>query len=216
MKEIILYTFIALVYVGFLSGIGLSTHKIMKQKDDPNHYPNGWVDLGLSVKWESKNLGVKSPEQAGELVRWIIIGPLSEYETCDSITMFAGLDNTESGSGQVITNLERPAGWGLPTSDEFNELIEKCSWQWTELDGIKGYRITSNVPGYTNRSIFLPAAGYRNPYNQEVIDDRITGAYWTGSRTDTESGCCLVFDSTRQFVDNKHLSSGLCLRLVCN
>ena len=216
MKEIILYTFIALVYVGFLSGIGLSTHKIMKQKDDPNHYPNGWVDLGLSVKWESKNLGVKSPEQAGELVRWIIIGPLSEYETCDSITMFAGLDNTESGSGQVITNLERPAGWGLPTRDEFNELIEKCSWQWTELDGIKGYRITSNVPGYTNRSIFLPAAGYRNPYNQEVIDDRITGAYWTGSRTDTESGCCLVFDSTRQFVDNKHLSSGLCLRLVCN
>lgn len=216
MKEIILYTFIALVYVGFLSGIGLSTHKIKKQKDDPNHYPDGWVDLGLSVKWESKNLGVKSPEQAGELVRWIIIGLLSEYETCDSITMFAGLDNTESGSGQVITNLERPAGWGLPTSDEFNELIEKCSWQWTELDGIKGYRITSNVPGYTNRSIFLPAAGYRNPYNQEVIDDRITGAYWTGSRTDTESGCCLVFDSTRQFVDNKHLSSGLCLRLVCN
>jgi hypothetical protein len=103
----------------------------------------------------------------------------------------------------------------LPTSDEFNELIEKCSWQWTELDGVKGYRITSNVPGYTTRSIFLPAAGYRNPDNNEVNDYGITGAYWTGSRTGNDSGCCLIFDSTHQFVDNRSLSSGLCLRLVC-
>ena len=211
MKKTILYTFIVLVSVGFLSAIWLT----LKHKNDLNYYPDGWVDLGLSVKWESKNLGVKSPEQAGELVKWIILGPLSEYETRDSITMYAGLDNTASGSGQVITNMDRPAGWGLPTSDEFNELIEKCSWQWTELDGVKGYRITSNVPGYTTRSIFLPAAGYRNPDNNEVNEYGITGAYWTGSRTGNDSGCCLIFDSTHQFVDNKSLSSGLCLRLVC-
>ena len=133
MKKTILYTFIVLVSVGFLSAIWLT----LKHNNDPNYYPDGWVDLGLSVKWASKNLGVKSPEQAGQLVKWIILGPLSEYETLDSITMYAGLDNTASGSGQVITNMDRPAGWGLPTSDEFNELIEKCSWQWTELDGVK-------------------------------------------------------------------------------
>ena len=211
MKKTILYTLIVLVSVGFLSAIWLT----LKHKNDLNYYPDGWVDLGLSVKWESKNLGVKSPEQAGELVKWIILGPLSEYETRDSIIMHAGLENTVSGSGQVITNLDRPAGWGLPTSDEFNELIEKCSWQWTELDGVKGYRITSNVPGYTTRSIFLPAAGYRNPDNNEVNEYGITGAYWTGSRTGNDSGCCLIFDYTHQFVDNRSLSSGLCLRLVC-
>ena len=212
MKKILLYTFIALVSVGFLSVIVLSAHKIITQKDDPNYYPDGWVDLGLSVKWESKNLGVKSPEQSGELVNWIVAGPLNVYATDDSVTMFAGL---ESASDLKVINMDRPAGWGLPTRDEFNELIEKCNWQWTELDGVKGYRITSNVPGYTNRSIFLPAAGYRNPGNQEEINYGITGAYWTSSRTGNDSGCCLVFDSTRQFVDNRLLSSGLCLRLVC-
>ena len=215
MKKILLYTFIALFSAGFILAIVLSAHKITKQKDDPNYYPDGWIDLGLSVKWESKNLGVKSPEQSGGLADWIVIGPLNEYETLDSVTLFAGLYNDEPGSDQDITEMDRPAGWGLPTRDEFMELIEKCSWQWTELNGVKGYRITGTVPGYTNRSIFLPAAGYRDPDSQEVIDYGITGVYWSGSRKGDDSGYCLVFDSIQRSVDIRSLSGRSCLRLVC-
>ena len=30
----------------------------------------------------------------------------------------------------------------MPTLDEIEELCNKCSWQWTEVNGIKGQKVT--------------------------------------------------------------------------
>lgn len=46
--------------------------------------------------------------------------------------------------------------WRTPTDAEFAELIEKCTWEWTTIDGVNGYKITGTNENY----IFLPAAGF--------------------------------------------------------
>ena len=56
----------------------------------------------------------------------------------------------------------------MPRLEEIKELIYKCSWQWTELKGINGYKVT----GPNGNSIFLPAAGDRRGSN---------GNYWSGT-----------------------------------
>ena len=45
--------------------------------------------------------------------------------------------------------------WRTPTYDELLKLIKKCRWQWTQQDGVPGYRVT----GPSGKSIFLPATG---------------------------------------------------------
>ena len=56
--------------------------------------------------------------------------------------------------------------WRMPTMSDWSNLLPPlCTWTWydsdnTEFNGVAGYKVTSKVPGYTDRSIFLPAAGY--------------------------------------------------------
>lgn len=43
--------------------------------------------------------------------------------------------------------------WKMPTKKEMQELLDKCTWTWKEVKGIKGYVVKSKVNG---NSIFLP------------------------------------------------------------
>lgn len=63
----------------------------------------------------------------------------------------------------------------MPRLEETKELINKCSWHWTELKGIKGYKVT----GPNGNSLFLPAAGRR--YGTEVYGRGSYGYYWSGT-----------------------------------
>ena len=69
--------------------------------------------------------------------------------------------------------------WRMPTKSEMEELFNKCTWTWTKENGVYGYRVTSNVSGYTDRSIFLPAAGIRGGKSLNGIDS--DGMYWSSS-----------------------------------
>ena len=59
------------------------------------------------------------------------------------------------------------AQWHIPTAKEFEELMEKCNWTWT--DG--GYKVT----GPNGNSIFLPAAGMAKMHLSGM------GQYWTST-----------------------------------
>lgn len=63
----------------------------------------------------------------------------------------------------------------MPTIDEQHELLNECSWEWTELDGVPGHIVT----GPNGNSIFLPAAGYRDGTEVEVRGS--DGGYWSSS-----------------------------------
>jgi uncharacterized protein (TIGR02145 family) len=90
-----------------------------------------YVDLGLSVKWSTVNTGITADRPVGWYYRWP-----------DAMAI-------------VTTDGSRMA-----TKAEWDELREYCTWKWKVQDGIGGYLVTSKIKGYTNRSIFLPAAGW--------------------------------------------------------
>ena len=53
-----------------------------------------------------------------------------------------------------VAHVKWGGSWRMPTIDEQRELLNECSWEWTELDG---YTVT----GPNGNSIFLPAADGR-------------------------------------------------------
>ena len=132
-----------------------------------------YVDLGLSVKWATMNVGANSPEDYGDYFAWGETSTKSTYEWstykyCNGSYNTLTKYNTSSDYGTVDnkTTLElsddaAQANWGgawrMPTDAEMTELLEQCTWTWTTQNGVNGYKVTSKSNG---NSIFLPAAGY--------------------------------------------------------
>ena len=151
-----------------------------------------YVDLGLSVKWATCNVGASKPEEYGDYFARGETTPKSTYEwstykycngSLDSLTKY----NTKSSYGIVDnkTTLELSddaarANWGgswrMPTRAEQDELREKCTWTWTTQNGVKGYKVTSRING---NSIFLPAAGFCD--GSSLYRAGSGGYYWSSS-----------------------------------
>jgi len=128
-----------------------------------------YVDLGLSVKWATRNLGAAGPEEIGGFYSW---------------------SETESKLG---------GSWRMPTSGEISELIENCTWTWASVNGKIGFLITSNKSGYTDRSIFLPyyyagtsgEVGYwSGSFNANSNDIDATACLWICFDGIMRSGYC--------------------------
>ena len=138
------------------------------------------VDLGLSVKWASCNVGANSPEQYGDYFAWgetttKVDYSWGTYKWCkgayNKLTKYCPSDKADSwgGSGSPDNRLQllpeddvARAKWGgnwrMPTDAEFEELLDNCEKEWITYNGVKGYKFTSKKNG---KSIFFPAAGYR-------------------------------------------------------
>ena len=158
------------------------------------YYENGYeyIDLGLSVKWATMNVGASSPDDYGDyFFAWGETAP-KDYYNWSTYTLCKGSStltkyNTSSSHGTVDnkTQLELSddaarANWGgswrMPTDAELTELREQCTWTWTSQNGVNGYKVTSKSNG---NSIFLPAAGYR--YDSSLDDAGSFGLYWSSS-----------------------------------
>jgi hypothetical protein len=152
------------------------------------------VDLGLSVRWASYNVGANSSEEYGGLYGWA--DPTGENTTNDvwdnNFTWISPLyggvtpPSEISGTDYDIARAKWGSYWRLPSSAEIQELIAKCTWQWT-ANGMK-------VTGPNGNSIFLPAAGHRD--GSTVSDAGTKGYYWSGTLSTSDSGNaqCLVAD----------------------
>ena len=161
------------------------------------------VDLGLSVKWASFNLGASKPEEYGDYYAWGETEPKEDYswatyKWCNgsevTLTRYCPSDKTSywGGSGTPDGKTEfkdydykddaARANWGgkwrTPTDAEWTELKNSCTWTWTTQNGVNGYKVTSKKTGYTDKFIFLPAAGLRNDNLRNVGS---YGFYWSSS-----------------------------------
>ena len=59
------------------------------------------------------------------------------------------------------------------------ELLDNCTWTWETQNGVYGYKVVSKKPGFTDKSIFLPAAGCRR---RDVYEGGGRGgSYWSSS-----------------------------------
>lgn len=166
------------------------------------------IDLGLSVKWASCNLGATIPEEAGDYFAWgeittyySSINPLvwrsgreggyfwPSYKWCrgsyNTLTKYCS-DPSYGYNGftdyKTTLDPEDDAAfaqlgdkWRIPTISEIEELLNKCSWVWTSVNGIKGYKVT----GSNGNSIFLPASGFW--YEKLLEDVGVSGLYWSSN-----------------------------------
>ena len=69
--------------------------------------------------------------------------------------------------------------WKMPTKAEFQELLDNTNKEWTQVNGVNGYKFTSKKEGFQNNSIFIPAAGLCA--HGSVANVRGAGGVWSSS-----------------------------------
>ena len=190
-----------------------------------------YVDLGLSVKWATCNVGANGPEEYGDYFAWGEVEPKDEYNwgtykwcngTDYTLTKYCTKSNFGTYDGKSTLELADDAAranwggsWRLPTTEEQEELRDNCKWEWTTQNGVEGYKVTSKKKGYTENSIFLPAAGCRSDSSLHHAGSRIY--CWLSSlRTDYPNrayGLFLIYNTVdRANMERYH---GHSVRPVC-
>ena len=139
------------------------------------------VDLGLSVYWASCNLGAEKPEDYGDLFSWgetksktsffQSTYSLFDYQSTNCIDIGDNICGTEYDAARALLGED----WRLPSKNELEELLNNCTWEWTQINNINGYRVQGN----NGNSIFIPAAGY-NPLGVHISIGQWLG-YWSGN-----------------------------------
>lgn len=127
---------------------------------------NEYVDLGLSVKWATCNVGAATPLEVGNC-----------YERSNMS--------------------QQDEDWRIPSNDEMIELLSYCTWNWVDNADSCGFKVTSDIEGFTDRSIYLPVLKERTAiheivrnsdvgYRFEVVDstDNYRGNFMTNFRND--------------------------------
>ncbi|MCD8266392.1 MAG: protein kinase, partial [Prevotellaceae bacterium] len=151
-----------------------------------------WVDLGLSVKWATCNVGARSPFYYADHFAWGETKTKPEYGDWNSATVDEENMPDIAGNPKYDAACANWGGsWRLPTASEIDELIEKCQHTWTTVGDIDGCKVT----GPNGNSIFLPAEG---SYEDELLlDDGYVGHYWTSTPYEcyTERAYGFSFDS---------------------
>ena len=130
-----------------------------------------FVDLGLSVMWATTNIGAARPESYGNYYAWGETETKSEYRQ-DNHYIWPGSDLTSSyDAAHVIWG----GNWRIPTKAEFEELRDRCSWDYMKISGTPGF----NVIGPNGNSIFLPYAGNKQYDQSNKVGE--AGYYWSMS-----------------------------------
>ena len=140
------------------------------------------VDLGLSVKWATCNVGAESPEEYGDYFAWGETEPKETYTADNSKTYGKTIGDIAGYPEYDAATANWGGSWRMPTRAECEELVHNCTWEWTSLNGVFGFKVTSNVNG---NSIFLPTSGYRNGgtlYDDDAGYDG--GACWISTPDD--------------------------------
>lgn len=188
------------------------------------------VDLGLSVKWASCNVGASKPEEYGDYFAWGEVEPKKYYEWCTykycngtNKTMTKYCTNSSYGNNRFTDNkiileseddvatINCGDAWRMPTKLECDELMEKCNWIWTRENKVGGYKVI----GPNGNFIFLPAAG--RMFGNSFEDIGFYGFYWSSSLDfDYPSTACVMkLDAIKvyNFVSGRY--NGYSIRLVC-
>ena len=167
-----------------------STSTTLQYVDDSHSYlkcPDGkhphLIDLGLpsGTKWACCNMGADSPEDFGAYYSWGETEPKDKYG-CDNYIYRGSSHVTQINLGENIcgtkydvVHVKWGGAWQMPSFWQMEELLNNCSYEWAEVNGVGGRKFTASNGG----SIFLPAAGLR--YMKKPPFTGRGGEYWTGT-----------------------------------
>ena len=155
-----------------------------------------YVDLGLSVKWATFNVGATSPEDYGDYFAWGETETKDKYswatyKWCDGTSTNMTKYNTEDRKtilepADDVAQVHWGGKWRMPTKEEIEELIDNCTWSESIQNGVKGYVVTSK---HTGNSIFFPYSGYFNHDNSATLQGEKTLFYtWSAEHSDNTRG----------------------------
>lgn len=139
-----------------------------------------YVDLGLSVKWATCNIGAETPYEYGGYYAWGEITTKTEYPESGASTSGIQLNEFSGNAQYDAATSNWGADWRMPTVVELEELKDNCTWTKTTMNGVAGYKVTSKK---NNNYIFLPAAGYY--VDSSLYEDGTYGGYWSSTDTGT-------------------------------
>lgn len=121
---------------------------------------DGYVDLGLSVKWAEKNLGANNINEVGSLYPWGYITPDAidsylEYKYFNQQTYQYSLPLTDICGNQTYDAVAAATDGTaqLPSKDQAQELLDNCDYAVATVNGVKGIYYTSRING---QRIFIP------------------------------------------------------------
>lgn len=153
------------------------------------------VDLGLSVKWASMNVGASKPEDYGYYFAWgettektyygwakegdykwgVFDINATNYGMAKYTAYVKGGDGLKTlQPGDDAATVNWGTKWRTPTLDEINELFDETKCEWTWDSERKGYTVKSLK---NSNSIFFPLAGYH--FQDKYVSGY--GCYWSSS-----------------------------------
>ena len=173
------------VYCYAISSDGYISYTNMyyvEQTNDVNEFGTvaDVVDLGLSVKWASWNVGADKPEGLGNLYAWGELSPKTDYSTStykfydNGYTKYGSIDNKyQLDSEDDVAQQTWGDKWRIPTIEELKELKEKCTFTRTELNGVPVTKVT----GPNGNFIYFPYPG--NFTDTTLYFENSIGSYWS-------------------------------------
>ena len=195
-----------------------------------------YVDLGLSVKWATMNIGAEKESDYGIMFAWGQTDnavatnfvdsknyPYSwaTYEHCNGTYNTLTKYNNKSSYGTVdnktVLDPEDDAAtqimgsdWRMPTETEIRELINNTTNEWTQVNGVNGRKFTAS----NGNSIFIPAAGYCSDGSVNSVGS--SGYVWSSSlsASNPNDAWYLNFVSDGCDMDNYYRCSGWSVRGV--
>lgn len=131
------------------------------------------IDLGLpsGTLWGDKNVGAKTKYDNGCLYAWGETFQKGEYIEINYDVKSIAISSIKSTKLDVA-NVSLGDDWCIPSEQQFKEIMDSCTWIWTENDTMNGYRVI----GPNNNELFLPANGCADGYLSKVNE---YGYYWT-------------------------------------
>ena len=185
------------------------------------------IDLGLSVKWASFNLGASSPEEYGFYYAWGETEPKGEYswntykwgKNTNQLIKYCMEDSCGDNGftdGKKVLDPEDDVAhvklggkWRMPTGLECSELLN-CTWTWVFYNDIDCWMVT----GPNGNSIFLPFAGYRDGLGLSYAGS--IGAYWSSALVGDKSNYawCMNFSLNIERMNDYYRYRGLSVRPV--
>lgn len=146
------------------------------------------VDLGLSVKWATCNIGATKSEYSGNYYGW---GDPTGKKTSSNTNLYPNsnppIDIKNTKYDIAYNNWGKK--WRMPTDKEMRELISECYYTHKVVNGISGLQFK----GKTGGIIFLPFCGYRD--HTPKIKQSNWGSYWTSTLKDKIDSKCLKITS---------------------
>ena len=136
---------------------------------------HGYVDLGLSVKWATCNVGASSPEEYGDYFAWGEISTKEEYNQENHVISDKFRRDISGDLQYDAATANWGESWRMPTKIEMEELVLYCDFEEIIINGVYGLKVI----GPNGHCIFLPAAGER--YGAYTSNDGYTGSYWTST-----------------------------------